>query len=130
MIGAGIAWLAISSRRRDDDDYETGYSAGYSSGYRSGTEHDEHKEGMTDRLKQRASAAGESHRERASDLGERAGELGPAARRRARHYGRSGGRSEKDPPIMIRAARIAHGAHVASDARRGGKEWGITSQSP
>src|SRR3546814_6286105 len=72
MIGAGIAWLAISSRRRDDDDYETGYSAGYSSGYRSGTDHDEHKEGMTDRLKQRASAAGESLRERASDLGERA----------------------------------------------------------
>src|SRR3546814_20903163 len=93
------SWLAIWSRRRDDDDYETGYSAGYSSGYRAGTDHDEHKEGMTDRLKRRASAAGESLRERASDLGERAGELGHEARRRARHYGRSGGRYVKDHQI-------------------------------
>src|SRR3546814_9695203 len=91
MIGAGIAWLAISSRRRDDDDYETGYSAGYSSGYRSGTDHDEHKEGMTDRLKQRASAAGESLRARAYDPGGRAGAHGHAAPRRQKPYGSPGG---------------------------------------
>src|SRR3546814_18147105 len=73
MIGAGIAWLAISSRRRDDDDYETGYSAGYSSGYRSGTAHDEHKEGMPDRLKPRASAAGERDR-KSGEVGKRVSE--------------------------------------------------------
>src|SRR3546814_18109731 len=49
MIGAGIAWLAISSRRRDDDDYETGSRAGYCSGYRSGPDRARQKQGMTER---------------------------------------------------------------------------------
>src|SRR3546814_18163234 len=73
---------------------------------------------MTDRLKQRASAAGESLRERASDLGERAGELGHEACRRARHYGRSGGRYVKDHPILIGAAGIALGAAGAAALQR------------
>src|SRR3546814_18663226 len=77
---------------------------------------------MTDRLKQRASAAGESLRERASDLGERAGELGHEARRRARHYGRSGGRYVKDHPILIGATGIALGAAVAAALPRTSRE--------
>src|SRR3546814_18478354 len=73
MIGAGIAWLAISSRRRDADDYETGYSVGYSSGYRSAPDHDEHNEGMTARPTQRASATGEGLRAGAAALGRTSG---------------------------------------------------------
>src|SRR3546814_16019973 len=80
---------------------------------------------MTDRLKQRASAAGESLRERASDLGERAGELGHEARRRARHYGRSGGRYVKDHPILFGAPGITLAPAVSpalrAERRRGGQ---------
>src|SRR3546814_13838252 len=36
MIGAGIAWRAITSRRRAHDDSETGYRAGHSTGSREG----------------------------------------------------------------------------------------------
>src|SRR3546814_14142011 len=64
MIGAGIAWLTISRRRRDDDDYATGSGEGYSWGYRSGTGHDAQHKGLTGRLKQRAREEGERHHTR------------------------------------------------------------------
>lgn len=112
MIGAGIVWLAMSSRRERgaDDDYYGERLEG------------ESRESFRERMRQRAAAAGESLRERASDLGERAGELGHRARVQAREAGRSGGRYVKEHPILIGAAGIVLGAAIAASLPRTWRE--------
>jgi hypothetical protein len=113
MIGAGIAWIALSSRS-DRDDYEDEMGYEYY-GSRS-------REGMTGKLRQRAAEAGEGLRERAADLGERAGELSHKAREQARRAGRGGGRFVRDHPVLIGAAGIAVGAALAAALPRTSRE--------
>jgi hypothetical protein len=108
MIGAGIVWLALSSRADHDSDRdEFG---------------EESREGMGDKLRQRAASLGEGVRERASDLGERAGELGHEARVRAARAGRTSRRFVMDHPILVGAAGIALGAAIAASLPRTARE--------
>src|SRR3546814_14298772 len=80
MIGAGLVWLALDSRS-DYSDYDDDMDE---------DEFGERRERTTGRLRQRAAALGEGVRERASDLGERAGAFGHKARTRVSRAGRSG----------------------------------------
>ena len=109
MIGAGIVWLALSSRADHDSERDAG-------------EFGEESEGLGDKLRQRAASLGEGVRERASDLGERAGELGHEARVRAARAGRTGRRFVMDHPILIGAAGIALGAAIAASLPRTARE--------
>lgn len=101
MIGAGLVWLALSSRSDYDDDMDE-YEFG------------ERRESRSGKLRQRAAALGEEVREKASDLGERAGEIGHKARRRAASAGRSSGRLVKEHPIVVGIAGVALGAAIAA----------------
>ncbi|HMA13769.1 MAG TPA: hypothetical protein VKP12_03215 [Kiloniellaceae bacterium] len=106
MIGAGIVWLAIASRSRDEErDY-----------------YGDEREGTTGRLRRRAAAVGEGLRERASDLGERAGELSGKARDEAMRYGRSGGEFVRAHPVLVGAVGVALGAALAAALPRTSRE--------
>lgn len=106
MIGAGILWLALSSRSRDDDMERYG----------------EDRDSTTGKLRRRAAAMGEGLRERASDLGERAGELSGKAREEAMRYGRSGGDFVKAHPVLVGAVGVALGAALAAALPRTSRE--------
>jgi hypothetical protein len=110
MIGAGIVWLALSSRADHDSESDAGEFG------------EESREGMGDRLRQRAADLSEGVRERASDLGERAGELGHEARVRAARAGRTSRRFVMDHPILVGAAGIALGAAIAASLPRTARE--------
>lgn len=113
MIGAGIVWLAIASRTRDEQrDY-----------------YGDEREGTTGRLRRRAAAMGEGLRERASDLGERASGLGERAselsgkaRDEALRYGRSGGEFVRAHPVLVGAVGVALGAALAAALPRSSRE--------
>lgn len=113
MIGAGVLWLALASRSRDDLEYAYG----------------ETREGTAGRLRRRAASMGEGLRERASDLrerasdlGERAGELSGRARDEARRYGRSGGEFVRAHPVLVGAVGVALGAALAAALPRTARE--------
>lgn len=113
LIGAGIVWLAVSSRRDHEDEY--GYD------YEERLEGESH-ESFRERMRQRAAAARDSLRERASGLGERAGEFTHRARHQARRAGQSSGRFVKEHPVLVGAAGVALGAAIAASLPRTWRE--------
>lgn len=108
MIGAGVVWLALSSRARHHEEAEeiTG-QGGESTG---------------ERLRHRAAAVREGVRENASEAWERAEDIGHKARVRAARAGRSGGRFAKDHPFWVGAAGIAIGAALAASLPHSARE--------
>ncbi|GAB4230477.1 MAG: hypothetical protein Tsb0032_36910 [Kiloniellaceae bacterium] len=104
MIGAGILWLALSSRNRHADAEET--------------------DGET--LSARAGAAAQKVRGKAGEVGEevrhKAGALSRKARSQAVRAKDSGGRFVKDHPLLVGAAGLALGAAAAAALPRTRRE--------
>lgn len=104
MIGAGILWLALSSRNRD--------AASEAADGESVTE--------------RAGAAADEVRGKAAEVGEdvrhKAGELSRKARSKAVRAKDSGGRFVKDHPLLVGAAGLALGAAAAAALPRTARE--------
>lgn len=104
MIGAGILWLALSTRvRRRADDYED-------------YDDDIVGEGSTRaRFRERAAAVRD-------DVRERAGKVSRQARRQAERAKQGTGRFVHEHPILVGAAGIALGAAVAASLPRSDRE--------
>ncbi|MGD1877596.1 MAG: DUF3618 domain-containing protein [Kiloniellaceae bacterium] len=105
MVGAGILWLALSSRakRQADDGDRLG------DGVRAKVEEESHK------LRDRAAALG-------SDVRDRAGKVGRKARSQATRASQSTGRFVKDHPVLVGVAGVAVGAAVAASLPRSDRE--------
>ena len=108
MIGAGVVWLALSSRARHHEEAEelTGQSG----------------ESTGEKLRHRAAAVRDGVRESASEALERAEDIGHKARIQAARAGRSGGRFAKDHPFWVGAAGIAIGAALAASLPHSARE--------
>ncbi|GAB4371203.1 MAG: hypothetical protein Kow00114_31940 [Kiloniellaceae bacterium] len=96
MIGAGILWLALSSRSRRpaEDDSDTAAD----------------------------NPAAAKFRERAGDVRQRAGKIGRQARRQAARARDGSGRFVHEHPILVGAAGVALGAALAASLPRSGRE--------
>lgn len=115
MIGAGILWLALSTRarRHAEDDYDYDDDIGTESSTRT-------------KFRERAAEVGDEVRERAAavrdDVRERAGKLSRQARRQAGRAKRGADRFIHEHPILVGAAGVALGAAVAASLPRSGRE--------
>jgi ElaB/YqjD/DUF883 family membrane-anchored ribosome-binding protein len=110
MIGAGVLWLALSSRAQSHA--EEGSDDFYA--------HDGDTTGKT--LRERAADLRESAREGAAEVRERAGRVGHKARVQAVRATRSGGHFVKEHPVLVGAAGIALGAAIAAALPRTARE--------
>jgi ElaB/YqjD/DUF883 family membrane-anchored ribosome-binding protein len=105
MIGAGIVWLALSTRSR--------YQA--EAADEADTVDDNDNDSDTHTLRDRATALRD-------DVRDRAGKIGRQARIQALRAKKSSGRFVKDHPILVGAAGIALGAAVAASLPRSERE--------
>lgn len=122
MIGAGVIWLALSSRadRHAEDDYAEVLE-------------DDDGESTTEKLRHKASDLRHKAAERAADFSDdvrgrarqtrrKAGALGRRTGDQAVRAGRASGQFVKDHPILVGAAGIALGAAIAASLPRTGRE--------
>ena len=111
MIGAGILWLALSSRSSDDgiedSDSETmAERAGAAAG----------------KVRGKATEVGEEVRHVGEEVRHKASKIGRQARSQAVRAKDSGGRFVKDHPLLVGAAGLALGAAVAAALPRTRRE--------
>lgn len=122
MIGAGVIWLALSSRasRHAEDDYAEVVA-------------DDDGESTAEKLRHKASDLGHKAADQAADLRDevrgrarrashKAGTVGRQARDQAVRAGRTGGQFVKDHPLLVGAAGIAVGAAIAASLPRSDRE--------
>jgi len=113
LIGAGVLWLALSSRARqyDDDTAEAIGEAG---------------ESTADKLRHKAADLRDNVRDGvrtgSRQVRHQAAALGQKTRAQASRAGRSGGRFVKEHPVLVGVAGIALGAAVAASLPRSGRE--------
>ncbi len=100
MIGAGILWLALSSRSRRDDDHDDETAA---------------EPATAAKFRERAAAVRD-------DVRERAGKVSRQARRQAVRAKDGTGRFAHEHPVLVGAAGIALGAALAASLPRSGRE--------
>lgn len=122
MIGAGVIWLALSSRssRNAEDDYaeviedDDGEST---------AEKLRHKASdLRHRAEDRAAGLRDDVRGRARRVRDKAEAVGRRTRDGAVQAGRSSGQFVKDHPLLVGAAGIAVGAAIAASLPRTGRE--------
>lgn len=104
MIGAGILWLALSTRASRQADYYDDYDDDIGD-----------EESMGHKLRERAAAVRDDVRERASKMSRE-------ARRQAERAKHGTGRFVHDHPILVGAAGVALGAAVAASLPRSSRE--------
>ena len=104
MIGAGILWLALSTRASRKADYYDDYDDDIGD-----------EESMGHKLRERAAAVRDDVRERASKMSRE-------ARRQAERAKHGTGRFVHDHPILVGAAGVALGAAVAASLPRSSRE--------
>lgn len=122
MIGAGVIWLALSSRanRRAADDYAEVVD-------------DDDGESTAEKLRHKASDLRHRAEDRAAGLRDdvrgrvrrarhKAGAVGRQTREQAVRAGRTSGQFVKDHPLLVGAAGIVVGAAIAASLPRTGRE--------
>jgi ElaB/YqjD/DUF883 family membrane-anchored ribosome-binding protein len=111
LIGAGVLWLALSSRARHRADDEVIGDGG---------------ESTADKLRHKAADLGDNVRDGvrtgSRQVRQQAAALGQKTRDQAVRAGRSGERFVKEHPVLVGAAGIALGAAVAASLPRTGRE--------
>lgn len=100
MIGAGILWLALSSRGRGDDEYDDDTAA---------------EPATAAKFRERAAAVRD-------DVRERADKVSRQARRQAARAKDGTGRFVHEHPVLVGAAGIALGAALAASLPRSRRE--------
>lgn len=121
MIGAGVIWLALSSRasRHAEDDYAEVV--------------EDDDESTAEKLRHKAADLRHKAADRAADLSDdvrgrarqarrTAGSLGRRTGEQAARAGHASGQFAKDHPILVGAAGIALGAAIAASLPRTGRE--------
>jgi hypothetical protein len=111
LIGAGVLWLALSSRARQRADDEVIGDDG---------------ESTADKLRHKAADLRDNVRDGvrtgSQQVRQQAAAIGQKTRDQAVRAGRSGGRFVKEHPVLVGAAGIALGAAVAASLPRSGRE--------
>lgn len=115
MIGAGVLWLALSSRNRRENAEE-----------RQGDSLPKRASAAAGKMRHKAGEVGEEVRHKADEVGEevrhKAGELSREARDQAVRAKESSGRFVKEHPLLVGAAGLALGAAVATALPRSKRE--------